>query len=108
MYRVMIVEDDPMVASIDKQYVEMDRAFRVVRVCKDGREGLEYLERNAVDLVILDYYTPAMTGMEFVDRLHAAGHSPAVIMVTSANDTQIVQGLLARGGAGLPGQALPV
>ena len=97
MYRVMIVEDDPMVADIDRQHVEMDSAFRVVQVCKVGQEGLVYLARHTVDLIILDYYTPAMTGMEFVDRLHAAGHSPAVIMVTSANDTQIVQGLRARG-----------
>jgi CitB family two-component system response regulator MalR/two-component system response regulator DctR len=38
-----------------------------------------------------------MDGTEFVDRLHAAGKRPDIIMVTSANDTCIVQGLLARG-----------
>ena len=31
-YRVIIVEDDPMVAAIDRQYVESDPAFRVERV----------------------------------------------------------------------------
>lgn len=97
MYRVIIIEDDPMVADIDRQYVEMDNAFRVVKVCKNGSEGLEYLKTNKVDLIILDYYTPAMNGTEFVDKLHAMGKAPAIIMVTSANDTCIVQGLLARG-----------
>lgn len=97
MYRVMIVEDDPMVADIDRQYVEMDRNFQVVKICKNGAEGLKYLRRSDVDLIILDYYTPAMNGTEFVDRLHAAGKAPTIIMVTSANDTHIVQGLLARG-----------
>lgn len=97
MYRVMIVEDDPMVSSIDRQYVEMDSAFQVVQMCRDGREGLEFLSRESVDLIILDYYTPTMTGMEFMDALRAAGHSCAVIMVTSANDTCIVQELLSRG-----------
>ena len=97
VYRVMIVEDDPMVAAIDRQYIEMDNAFQVVQVCKDGREGLDYLTEHAVDLIILDYYTPAMTGLDFMDRLHAAGHSPSVIMVTSANDTNIVEGLRFRG-----------
>ena len=97
MYRVLIIEDDPMVADIDRQYVEMDRAFQVIRICRDGAEGLEYLKQNNVDLIILDYYTPAMTGTEFVDKLHAMGKTPAIIMVTSANDTCIVQGLLARG-----------
>lgn len=97
MYQVIIVEDDPMVAAIDQQYVEMDSAFRVVSICKNGAEGLAYLERHKVDLIILDYYTPSMTGMEFVDRLHAMGKTPAIIMVTSANDSYIVRGLLSRG-----------
>lgn len=97
MYRVIIVEDDPMVADIDQKYVEMDRAFQVMHLCKTGTEGLEYLRNHPVDLVILDYYTPAMTGMEFVDRLHGMGKYPAIIMVTSASDTAIVQGLLSRG-----------
>lgn len=97
MYQVLIVEDDPMVADIDRQYVEMNSAFQVVKTCKNGAEGLEYLQHHDVDLIILDYYTPAMDGTEFVDRLHAAGKRPDIIMVTSANDTCIVQGLLARG-----------
>lgn len=97
MYRVIIVEDDPMVADIDRQYVEMNNAFQVVKICKNGSDGLEYLKHNDVDLIILDYYTPNMNGTEFVDHLHAMGKTPTIIMVTSANDTCIVQGLLARG-----------
>ena len=97
MIRIIIVEDDPMVADIDRRYVEMHGDFRVVGICKNGAEGLEYLSANEVDLVILDYYTPSMTGTEFVDRLHAMGIAPAIIMVTSANDTAIVRGLIARG-----------
>ena len=97
MYRVIIIEDDPMVAAIDRQYVESDKAFAVTGVFKSGAEALEYLAENPVDLIILDYYTPAMDGLEFLDRLHGIGKAPAVIMVTSASDTDIVRGLLARG-----------
>ncbi len=97
MYQVMIVEDDPMVASIDRRYVEMNSAFQVAKLCKHGGEGLSYLEEHEVDLIILDYYTPAMTGLEFVNRLHAMGKTPDIIMVTSANDTHIIRELLSRG-----------
>ncbi len=38
-----------------------------------------------------------MNGDVFIDRLHAMGKTPAVIMVTSANDTDIVRSLLSRG-----------
>ena len=96
-YQVLIVEDDPMVAAIDRQYVESDSRFQVLQVCKSGGEALVLMEDCQPDLIILDYYTPSMDGLEFVDRLHAMGHYPSIIMVTSANDREIVQSLLSRG-----------
>jgi len=97
MYRVIIIEDDPMVAAIDRQYIETDRAFHVAGVFKHGGEALDYLARHEVDLILLDYYTPTMNGREFVDRLHSLGKVPSIIMVTSANDANIVRSLLSRG-----------
>lgn len=97
MYKVIIIEDDPMVASINRQYVDVTPAFSVDRVFKNGAEALEYLKNHGTDLIVLDYYTPVMNGDEFIDRLHALGKYPAIIMVTSANDTDIVHALLNRG-----------
>lgn len=97
MYQVIIIEDDPMVAAINKQYVEIDSAFRVQKLFKNGIEALEYLKDTSVDLIILDYYTPLMNGKEFIDQLHLTGKAPSVIMVTSAGDTDIVSQLLTRG-----------
>lgn len=97
MYQVIIIEDDPMVASINKQYVELTPSFRVAKVFKSGIEALEYLNNSDVDLIILDYFTPLMNGAEFIGRLHAAGKAPSIIMVTSAGDTEIVASLISRG-----------
>ncbi len=96
-YQVLILEDDPMVAAIDRQYVESGPQFQVVQTCKGGAQALEYLRDHPVDLIVLDYYTPGMNGQQFLDRLHAAGSAPSVIMVTSASDTDIVRSLLSRG-----------
>lgn len=97
MYRVIIIEDDPMVASINRKYVESMPGFGVAAVFKSGGDALEYIKDSAADLIILDYYTPLMNGDEFIDQLHAMGKTPSVIMVTSASDTDIVQKLLSRG-----------
>lgn len=93
MYSVIIVEDDPMVASINRQYVELEPSFSVKQSFKSGQDALSWLSREEADLIILDYYMPLMTGKEFIDRLHSMGKAPSVIMVTSA----IVQDLLSRG-----------
>ena len=63
MYHVMIIEDDPMVASINRQYVEATPSFQTDRVFKSGTEALEYLKDHTTDLIILDYYTPLMNGI---------------------------------------------
>ena len=60
MYHVIIIEDDPMVAAINRQYTEVCPAFRVDKVFKNGTEALEYLKKHTADLIILDYYTPLM------------------------------------------------
>ena len=97
MYHVIIIEDDPMVAAINRQYTEVCPSFRVDKVFKNGTEALEYLKKHTADLIILDYYTPLMNGAEFIDRLHGMGQAPSIIMVTSANDTDIVRSLISRG-----------
>ena len=72
-YQVMIVEDDPMVAAINKKYTETVPGFRVAGIFRNGAEGLEYLRENHVDLVILDYYMPEMNGDVFMDRIREEG-----------------------------------
>lgn len=87
MYEVLIVEDDPMVAMIDKQYVEQNSRFHVAAVCRNGASGLEYLMANPVQLVILDVYMPRVNGMELLRQIRANQIQTEVIMVTAANDS---------------------
>lgn len=97
MHRVMIIEDDPMVAAINRKYVQDTAGFSVEAVFQNGEEALEYLRSHDVPLLILDYYMPILNGMEFIDRLHGMGKAPAVIMVTSSSDAQTVCQMFSRG-----------
>ena len=86
MYKVLIVEDDPMVAMINEQYIKRNRNFTVVGKCKDGRSAISFLEANEVDLMILDVYMPLMNGFEALRAIRNKNISVDVIMVTAAND----------------------
>ena len=41
MYRVVIVEDDPMVSLLDRTYTEKDARFQVVQTFQNGQAALE-------------------------------------------------------------------
>ena len=73
MYRVVIVEDDPMVSLLDRTFVERDARFEVVQSFQDGRAALAWLEQNPADLAVLDVYMPLFTGLELLHALRGQG-----------------------------------
>ena len=97
MYKVMIVEDDPMVASINQQYLERNQNLKIVGQFRNGQEALEYLENNGTDLAVVDYYMPIMDGLEFVRKCHEKNIKTDVIIVTAANTAQDISEFLQLG-----------
>ncbi len=91
MYKVLVVEDDPMVRMINEQYVRMNKDFCIASSVKNGQEALDYIKENNVDLVILDVFMPFMNGVEFLKKLREQKLKTEVIMVTAANDTATLE-----------------
>lgn len=90
-YKVLIVEDDPMVAMINEQYVLKNPSFTVVGTCRNGAEALQFLESNPVDLILLDVFMPVMNGTETLKKIRENKIDSEVIMVTAANDTATIE-----------------
>ena len=86
MYKVLIVEDDPMVAMINEQYIKRNKNFELVGKCSNGSAALDFLDNNDVDLLILDVYMPKMDGFETLRRVRNKKITVDAIMVTAAND----------------------
>lgn len=91
MYKVLIVEDDPMVAMINEQYIKRNKNFQLVGKCKDGAAALEFLAQNSVDLIVLDVYMPHMDGLETLRTIRNRQIPVDAIMVTAANDRSSVE-----------------
>ena len=85
MYHVIIVEDDPMVAFINRQYLQSDPLFVLDQTFTNGKDAIRYLETHKVDLTVVDYYMPLMNGMDFVKACRARGIDTYLVMITAAN-----------------------
>ena len=90
-YKVLIVDDDPMVAMINEQYVCKNKQFKVIGSCRNGRDALDFLEKTPADLVIMDVYMPDMDGIETLKNIRQNKIQTEVIMVTAANDVTTLE-----------------
>ncbi|MBE1587235.1 response regulator [Nonomuraea angiospora] len=92
--RVMVVDDDFMVARIHSGYVARVPGFRVVSVAHSGADALAAAAELRPDLVLLDIYLPDMSGLEVLKQLHGVD----VLMISAARDVPTVREAM-RGGA---------
>ena len=91
---VLIVEDDPGVAILQRRRLE--RAGFSVVGATDVDGALAALARGGVDLVLLDYRLGESTGLDLHRRMKASGHAVPVILVSGAmEDSAIVEALRA-------------
>ncbi|MDO5517465.1 MAG: response regulator [Clostridium sp.] len=97
MFKAIIVEDDLMVADINKHYLSKTPEINICRVFNNGLDALNYLKDSSVDLIILDVYMPTITGMELLEKIREYKYDTDVIMVTAANDSKNIDKALKLG-----------
>lgn len=97
MMRAIIVEDDPMVAQINAQYLRQMGGFQVDGMFTNGRDALKHLRQYGADLAILDVYMPSMSGSELLCEMRGERIQTAVIMITAATEMKVVHEALQLG-----------
>ena len=78
----LIDDDENIVTSVS---IALESHGHKVKACHDGASGLESLQNDPPDLVILDVKMPRMDGMEVLRRLRQTSNLP-VIMLTSKDE----------------------
>jgi response regulator of citrate/malate metabolism len=99
MIRVLVVDDQPMVATVHREMVNGADGFRAVAVAHNGRTALARVVHGDIDLVLLDLTMPGMDGLEVCRRLHAMAEPPDVIVVTAVRDMTAVHAAVRHGAA---------
>ena len=97
MIEVLIVDDDFHVAEVNSAYVSRIPGFRIAGQARSAAEALAVIERDGVDLVLLDHYLPDETGLSLVRQLQQDNHDVDVIMVTANRDASAVRAALRSG-----------
>ena len=88
MMKVLIVEDDPMVALINKSYLEQIGDIEVLGPVMYEKDIINILEKEDINIILLDVFLPEKSGIEILQSLRSKSFFNDVIMITAANNIE--------------------
>lgn len=91
MNTILICDDERDIVSALKIYLEAEgyKCF----CCFSGKEAIDCLEKESVQLVLLDIMMPGMDGIEVINRIRESSNVPVIFLSAKAEDTDKILGL---------------
>ena len=94
-YNILVVDDSSVmrtmiIKSLGMSGVDMGEVYQA----GNGKEGLEELDKNWVDLVIADINMPVMNGQEMIDAMRQNDETsevPVIVISTEGSEKRIAQ-----------------
>lgn len=99
MIRVLVIDDDFMVARVHVGFVDRVEGFEVVGVAHSGAEAAEAVPRLRPDLLLLDLYLPDRFGLDLLADLRTGPHPCDAIVITAAKERDAVRAAVRLGVA---------
>lgn len=81
MFQILVVEDDRNTRRLLQAVLE-SAGYQVV-TAEDGQSALEVMDRQHVDLAVLDVMMPRMDGYEFTKTLRSCNNNLPILMVSA-------------------------
>ena len=84
MLRVLLVDDEPFILQGLSVLIDWkEEGYEIVKTATNGKEALDYLKENKVELIIADIQMPVMTGLELLQQIREEKISEAHFVVLS-------------------------
>ena len=86
--KILVVDDDESICFFLKTLLEKE-GFGV-EVCYDGSAAVKVFNRNKIDLIVLDWMMPVLSGFEVLKTLRSDKHGKVPVVVVTAQVTDAV------------------
>ena len=84
MYNVLIVDDEFLARKLLTEYVSKIDYLKLVDTCADATQAMEALNKEQIDILLLDIQMPDISGMEMLKLFN--NNKTAVILTTAYSD----------------------
>ncbi|PKV52834.1 LytTR family two component transcriptional regulator [Aquimarina sp. MAR_2010_214] len=86
-YNILIVDDEPYAHNLLESYCDKLDYVKIIGNCYNGIEALNEINKQPVDIILLDIQMPEISGIELLDTIQK--EDIKVIMVTAYSDSAI-------------------
>src|SRR5262245_40382825 len=91
MKHILVVDDEPRIAEIARDYLE--RAGFTVSMAGNGAEALAYARSRRPDLIVLDLGLPQMDGLDVTRALRKQSNVPIIMLTARVDESDKLIGL---------------
>lgn len=91
MRKILIVEDDPLIAELERDYLEANEYE--VEMALSGTEGLRMAKEGNYDLLLLDVMLPGVNGFDICREIRKEKNLPILLVTAKKSDVDKVRGL---------------
>lgn len=92
MKQVLIVDDDTIIRITLRSLVDWEKlGYCIGADATNGKQAIDYMKNNPVDLVITDMKMPVMDGIEFLKELNKEKQMPSVLVLSGYDDFNLVR-----------------
>ncbi|WP_019912071.1 response regulator transcription factor [Paenibacillus sp. HW567] len=88
---ILIVEDEPSIAELQRDYLEMNGYE--IEIAVNGEQGLELGLSGKYELIVLDVMLPKLNGFEVCKKIRDELDIPILMVTARREDIDIVRGL---------------
>ncbi|CAM3820956.1 MULTISPECIES: response regulator transcription factor [Mesobacillus] len=91
MKKVLLVDDEQRMLDLLELYIAPHGYVCIKK--NSGNDALSFLEKEQVDLVLLDVMMPDMDGLETCEKIRQLSSVPVIMLTARSADEDIVKGL---------------
>lgn len=97
MYKILLVDDEPIVKISLQNTILTYPDFSVVGSAANGLAALEFMATHSVDAVITDLQMPIIDGVSLVLELRKSGFDGPILALSNYSDFELVRGAMKAG-----------
>ncbi|MDB8805230.1 response regulator [Romboutsia sp. 1001216sp1] len=90
MIKLIIVDDDVLIRESLKIIIGIDSEIEVVKALENGKECIDFLSENEVDVVLLDMRMPVMDGAEVLEEISKRNIKVKVLILTTFDEEKLI------------------